>query len=145
MPWINVDGNGCHYTPAPGSTATPEEVADEIRRAIRQGDEMREKRLADMPTEKDALDVLFQAYTRLRELGWNDAIYCPKDGSAFDVIEAGSTGIHTAHYEGAWPKGSWWVRDAGDLWPSRPILFRLAPDGGEAVHGQVVQPIRDEP
>lgn len=84
----------------------------------------REKRAADMPTERDAIDTLFAAYQRLKELDWNDAIYCPKDGSSFDVIEPGSSGIHTCHYEGEWPKGHWWIADAGDLWPSRPILYR---------------------
>lgn len=79
-----------------------------------------------IPDETAALIVMFEAYQRLQELGWSDAIYCPKDGSTFSVIEAGSTGVHTAHYEGDWPKGSWWVRDAGDLWPSRPILWRAA-------------------
>lgn len=48
------------------------------------------------------------------------------DGSVFDAIEVGSTGIHDCYYEGKWPAGSWWVRDSdGDLWPSRPMMFRL--------------------
>jgi hypothetical protein len=54
----------------------------------------------DMPTEQDAINVLNSAYERLKEFDWNDPIYCPKDGSSFDVIEAGSTGIHRAHYQG---------------------------------------------
>ena len=60
----------------------------------------------------------------MKRLGWNDAIYCPKDGSLFLVIEPGSTGRHVAHYDGEWPKGTWWVHEAGDLWPSRPCLFK---------------------
>ena len=83
------------------------------------------KRAKDMPTEQDALHAMFQAYQRLAELGWRNAIYCPKDGSTFNAIEAGSTGVHTAHYEGEWPTGSWLVHDEGDLWPSRPILFKM--------------------
>lgn len=81
-----------------------------------------------MPDVASALQVLQSAHTRLCELGWRDAIYCPKDGSSFEVIEAGSTGIHRAHYQGEWPSGSWWCEDGGDLWPSRPILFRLYPE-----------------
>ncbi len=88
----------------------------------------REKRAADMPDEQAALNVFGQAHERLRELGWREAIYCPKDGSSFQVIEPGSTGIHRAHYSGEWPKGSWWVEDEGDLWPSRPCLFKLYPE-----------------
>lgn len=77
-----------------------------------------------MPRTRDALDVLWSAYQRLRELGWREIIYCPKDGTVFDSIEAGSTGIHDCFYQGDWPDGSWWAPDAGDLWPARPILFR---------------------
>lgn len=80
---------------------------------------------ARMPDDKAALDQMQDAYTRLKKLGWRDAIYCPKDGTEFDVIEAGSTGIFPCHYEGDWPNGCWWVSDGGDLWPSRPILYRL--------------------
>lgn len=94
--------------------------------------EANEQRKRDlMPTEKSAINAMFDGYDRLRAFGWQDAIYCPKDGSAFQVIEAGSTGVHTAHYEGEWPKGTWWLHDEGDLWPSRPILFRLFPEDEE--------------
>jgi len=82
------------------------------------------KRANDMPTEREAINALWSAYQRLKELDWNDAIYCPKDGSAFDVIEAGSTGIFPCCYQGEWPDGHWWIEDAGDIWPSRPILYR---------------------
>lgn len=125
MPWTEVDGSIVHYTPTPGSTATEAEVQDEIRRCMNEAAVEKIARLKHMPTEQDALRTMFAAYQRLKELGWNDAIYCPKDGSSFDVIEPGSTGIHRAHYSGDWPKGSWWVEDAGDLWPSRPILYRV--------------------
>lgn len=79
------------------------------------------KRAVDMPTEQDAINTLWSAYQRLKELDWNDAIYCPKDGSSFDVIEAGSTGIHSCVYVGDWPDGMWLIN--GDD-PSRPILYR---------------------
>ena len=83
------------------------------------------KRAADMPTVTEAIHALHDAYTRLKELGWREAIYCPKDRTVFEVIEPGSTGIHKCHYEGEWPKGSWWINtEDGDLSPSRPILFR---------------------
>ena len=87
------------------------------------------ERAATMPTEKDALKVMVSAYTRLLELGWSPAVYCPKDGTLFDAIEAGSFGIGTCHYEGDWPDGRWWMHEAGDLWPSRPILWRAKQDG----------------
>jgi hypothetical protein len=82
------------------------------------------RRLALMPDEETARKMLFDAYIRLKECGWNDACYCPKDGRTFDVIEVGSSGVHKAHYEGEWPKGSYWVQADHDLYPSRPVLFR---------------------
>jgi hypothetical protein len=82
-------------------------------------------RAETMPTVDDALRVLFDAYQRLEELGWREAIYCPKDGTWFQAIEAGSTGIHECQYSGEWPTGHWWIADKDDLYPSRPILFKL--------------------
>ena len=79
---------------------------------------------AMMPDEQDAIRVMHAAYERLKALGWREAIYCPKDGSSFDAIEPGSTGIHSTHYEGEGPNGGWWTHEAGDLWPSRPCLYR---------------------
>ena len=78
-----------------------------------------------MPDEEVALKIMFAAYQRLKELGFKEAIYCPKDGSLFEAIEAGCTGIGICSYDGEWPTGRWWMHSAGDLWPSRPILFRL--------------------
>lgn len=86
----------------------------------------RADRVARMPDEQAALRVMFDAWLRLKEFGWSEAIYCPKDGSHFQAIEVGSTGIHDCSYEGDWPKGSWWFYD-GDVWPARPILFKLYP------------------
>lgn len=95
--------------------------ADAIRKLI-EAEDSRRKEL--MPTEESARKLFFDAYRRLKEFGWNDAIYCPKDGSTFDAIEPGSTGVHNCHYEGEWPKGSWWVSADNDVWPSRPALWR---------------------
>lgn len=112
----------------PSGAATPS--ADQFERLI-QAIETADKASADeMPTEADALMVMFRAWERLKKLGWKEAIYCPKDGTWFDAIEAGSTGIHRCHYEGEWPTGSWWVAEAGDLWPSRPMLWRPAAEDG---------------
>lgn len=85
-----------------------------------------------MPDEKSAVDALFQAWLRLKELGWREACYCPKDGSEFIVIEAGITGMHACHYQGDWPTGTYWISDGGDIWPSLPILFKLSPEAEEA-------------
>jgi hypothetical protein len=92
---------------------------------IAQCDAADARRKEAMPDEASAIRALFDAYTRLKDLGWNDPVYCPKDGSVFKVIEAGSTGIHDCIYEGTWPTGSWWIISDGDMWPSRPTLFKV--------------------
>lgn len=96
---------------------------EEIETAMAVIDAAIKKRAEKMPTEQDALAQMFEAYQRLKELGWNDAIYCPKDGTRFLAIESGSTGTHECSYEGKWPDGRWWVY-GGDMWPSRPILWK---------------------
>lgn len=100
-------------------------TSEEAEALWKSAEDARAKRAADMPTEQDALRVLTDAVHRLKELGWSDAIYCPKDGTLFDAIEAGSSGIHDCYYEGKWPDGSWWMPDEQDTWPSRPILYRI--------------------
>lgn len=77
-----------------------------------------------MPTAREALEVMYSAYMRLRDLGFNDIIYCPKDGTPFESVSVGSVGIHTTHYQGEWPDGTWYVHEAGDLWPAHPAMWR---------------------
>lgn len=108
---------GCHICVERSELATLDPAA--LIEAI---DKAKADRAAEMPDDAAALAVLHRAYMRLKELGWRDALYCPKDGSEFDVIEMGSTGVHTCAYFGDWPNGVWLID--GDS-PSRPILFRL--------------------
>lgn len=96
-------------------------TAEELFKRIDEREKEREKK---MPDERAALEQMFEAYQRMKDLGWKEAIYCPKDGTYFDAIEAGSTGIFKCRYHGEWPNGSWFAEDGGDLWPARPILFR---------------------
>lgn len=111
-----TDGKGGHrHEPLTRGEADKWLAAADAAKAARE---------ASMPDEQTALQAMWSAYQRLCELGWREAIYCPKDGSYFDAIEAGSTGVHDCCYMGEWPKGSWWVAADGDLWPSHPILFR---------------------
>lgn len=115
-----------HGTKADGSHVP---LTREAAAAILEAAEERQvKREADMPTERAAIDAMFEAWQRLKELGWREAQYCPKDGSSFDVIEAGSTGIHPCFYEGEWPDGYFMVGEGEWCGPSRPILFKLRPE-----------------
>ena len=98
--------------------------AEEFDKLMAGIDNAKSTRAEKMPDEKAALAQMFEAWERLKELGWNDACYCPKDGSMFSAIEPGSTGIHECNYTGDWPKGHWWIYD-GDVWPARPILWRI--------------------
>ena len=84
----------------------------------------RRTRAANMPTEQRAIRTLFDAWYRLKELGWREACYVPRDGSLCEFIECGSTGIHQGCAD---EKGRIWLHADGDLWPSHPVLFRVLP------------------
>ncbi len=73
--------------------------------------------------EAGPLKTMHYAYQELERIGWRNIIYCPKDGTMFLAIEAGSIGVHNCNYTGTWPNGSWWFYD-GDMWPAHPILFK---------------------
>ena len=100
--------------------------ADAIFAAV---DAAKAKRAADMPTEEDAVRAMWSAFQRLRELGWTETTYRSSESRGSQrLIEPGSSDIHVGHYSGEWPTGSWWIEEAGDLWPSRPCLAKdLAP------------------
>lgn len=99
-------------------------TADEWDGMMGVGDAEKAARAALIPTEQDAIDLMHECYIRLKELGWNDPQYCPKDGSEFDVIEIGSTGIFKCQYQGEWPNGSYWLCDGHDVYSSRPAMYR---------------------
>jgi len=70
---------------------SPTEVTpEEFQSILDEMDQSRARRAALMPNQQTAIRALFEAFDRLRELGWREGIYCPKDGSEFEVIEAGS-------------------------------------------------------
>ena len=64
-----------------------------------------------IPDTASALRLICDAKEILREQGWSDAIYCPKDGSLFAVVEWGSSGIFESFYMGEWPSGHLYVCD----------------------------------
>jgi hypothetical protein len=104
-------------------------TSDEAERLWNDMERRREATAIKYPDEQSTLNGMCEAHQRLRDFGWDDACYCPKDGSIFEVIEAGSSGVHKCHYHGEWPKGTWWIHgEDGDLWPSRPILYRKLPN-----------------
>lgn len=84
---------------------------DDAQALWRAVEKERADRAETMPATEDALRRLCSAKERLRELGWRDAIYCPKDGSTFAVIQYGSTGIFYANYHGEWPSGKLYCCD----------------------------------
>lgn len=90
--------------------------ADALHKRV---EELAAQRAADMPTDQDALNALWRAQYRLHELGWKDARYA-KDGTEAQIIELGSAGIHFGRKDG----DCWWIVAEGDLWPSRPVLFK---------------------
>lgn len=92
-----------------------------------------QKRAERMPDEQAAIRALWDAHQRLKELGWKEPMYCPKDGTKFRVIELGSTGIFEGAYRGEWPSGSWHMWDEHDMYCSSiaPAMFKLYPEDEE--------------
>jgi hypothetical protein len=66
-----------------------------------------------MPTSKEAISLMFDAFDRLRTLGWRGGAYCPKDGTPFAAIQHGSTGIFTGSFNGEWPYDFAYIEDEG--------------------------------
>lgn len=87
--------------------------------------------IEQMPDVDAALRVFHRAYVRLKELGFKDIIYHPKDGSTFEVIEPGSTGIFPCEYWEKPTRGSFWIQEDGGT-PSHPVLWRPIPGMGKS-------------
>lgn len=84
---------------------------DQANAFWQQAEESRARQEKEMPDTASAVGRLMDAWDRLRQLGWANGVYCPKDGSEFAVIEYGSTGIFYGSYFGDWPKGHVMVCD----------------------------------
>lgn len=79
---------------------------DEAKALWEAMDRAEDQRAAAMPKTVDALQTICFAKERLRELGWREAQYCPKNGDVFAVIEWGCSGMFAASYLGEWPTGN---------------------------------------
>ena len=118
-----IVGHKTFYDPKKGYSHKPL-FEDEAKALLAAVDAAKKRRAKIMPTERAAIEMMFQAWQRLQEFGWSEAMYCPKDGSHFKVIEAGSTGIFDCVYQGEWPDGHYLIADQGDVYFSRPIMFK---------------------
>lgn len=94
--------------------------------------------------EEKLLMQMLDATEGLKACGWRDIEYCPKDGSRFLAITPGSTGVFPHYYQGEWPDGSWWCEAHGDLWPSRPILWKPMPSNARLTAPDTAQRMHDE-
>ena len=101
-------------------------AAIDIEKILAECEERRIKRVSLMPDEESAVKAMFEAWYRLKELGWKEADYAKPDGKLMRIIEAGSSGIHEGYCEPTEsPRGKWWwCPQVGDLWPSQPLLFK---------------------
>lgn len=90
------------------------------------------RRAADFPDAEACARGMWEAYYRMKRLGWKDPRYAPTDGRLKRVVSAGSSGIHEAYCsERTDRKGAkwWWAPDDGDLWSYTPLLY--LPDAQE--------------
>ena len=90
-----------------------------------------ERKMAEMvPDEDAAIRMMFNAYQRLKALGWKDAVYAPKDGTEFLAIERSSTGKFPTCYI---MDGKYLANDVSEHYfiMFRPILAREAQEAGD--------------
>lgn len=80
------------------------------------------------PQEKQLLVAMQASISELKKLGWTEIIYCPKDGTEFLCLTGIDPQVHRCIYQGKWPEGFWWILEAGDMWPARPILWKPLPN-----------------
>lgn len=85
-------------------------------------DAAKAKRAELMPTEQEAVSMMWSAWYRLKELGWRETCYGPTNEPVL-VIEPGSSGIHEAVRHNPWPEKTWWSCDS-DMCPMNPCLFQ---------------------
>lgn len=97
-----------------------------LRQSAKEAERLRAER---MPDEQAAIRALWDAHQRLKEFGWKEPQYCPKDGTRFKVIELGSTGIFDCYYQGEWKDGLYMVSDGHDVYPTLDgvAMFKLLP------------------
>lgn len=94
---------------------------------LKRVDELKAQRAADMPTEQDAVNALWNAQQRLKELGWCDprewnASKLRAEGVEAMLVEFSSSGIHRGYYHAVNGKDTWWIGPDGS--PSSPCLVR---------------------
>lgn len=77
-----------------------------------------------VPTEEDAFRLSHDCFERLKELGWREIQYCPKDGTEFDAYCFGDLVSFDCTYEGQWPDGMWVQHDEDDSIVCYPSLWR---------------------
>ncbi|KQZ49765.1 hypothetical protein ASD54_12575 [Rhizobium sp. Root149] len=61
-------------------------------------EQAQQERMARLPDTASCLSALCDADSRMRELGWRNGRYCPRDGSPFAVCQVGSTGMWAGHW-----------------------------------------------
>lgn len=109
-----------------------ESEADAIIKKI---DESKARRAEAMPTAEDAARAMFEAWYRLKELGFRDPRYAPADDRQKKCVQLGSSGIHEVRCTTNPAGGKWWWHDSeGDTWPYDPALY--LPDEQEAAEEQ---------
>jgi hypothetical protein len=69
------------------------------------------------------IQVITNSFYNLERLGWKHMMYAQqlKPNTPIQVIELGSTGIHSATKD---EEGRYWVTDDEDTYPSHPIMWR---------------------
>ena len=82
----------------------------------------RKERAEHLPTTDHCTVALLQVMERLRELGWRDAEYAPRDRS-FNAIVLGGSGVHRCMWIGG-TTGGYFIEEAHAWWLARIVVWK---------------------
>ena len=72
--------------------------ADEAKALWERIENEKNERASKLPDSLACLSAISQAKNRMRELGWREGVYCPRNGETFAVSQIGSTGMWSGHW-----------------------------------------------
>lgn len=102
----------------------------DVHSLLREAQDQKAARAAQLPTEQDCIRMMVQCRLRLLDLGWTSGEYAPKN-RPIEGVNAGWSGPGEYQHLGA----GWFIAENGDWWPAPPpLVFRdrtQAKKGGE--------------
>ena len=93
---------------------------------LAEAEQQRDQRARALPTLDHCLIAMVQIMQRLRELGWRDAEYAPRDRTFLGITPGSTRAVRCVHLGGA--EGAFFCEDGDDFWPVRILVWRELTD-----------------